>query len=52
MHTHTGDIEAAKPLLIAIAANAAGSLHEVLGLVSLSLSIVYTLYKFYKEKKD
>jgi hypothetical protein len=44
--------ETGKPLLIAIVAAATAPLNEVLGVVSLSLSIVYTLYKFYKEKNN
>jgi hypothetical protein len=42
--------ETGKPLLIAIVATATAPLNEFLGAISLSLSIIYTLYKFYKEK--
>jgi hypothetical protein len=44
------DSETAKPLIVAIVAAAGAHINDMLGLVSLSLSIAYTLYKFYKEK--
>jgi hypothetical protein len=50
MHSHQLDI--IKPLGLSIVAAAAGSVHELLGVTSLSLSIIYTLYKFYKEEKN
>jgi hypothetical protein len=48
---HHQDSETVKPLLVAIVAAAGAHINEMLGTVSLSLSIAYTLFKFYKEKK-
>ena len=46
------NFETVKPLLLSIAATATANLHEVLGVISLSLSITYTLYKFYNDKTN
>lgn len=48
MHSHS--LDTVKPLILSIVAAAAGGVHEILGIVSLSLSITYTLYKFYNDK--
>lgn len=46
------DIDAIKPLILSVVAAATGNIHEMLAVVSLSLSIIYTLYKFYKIKDE
>ena len=49
MHSHLPDV---KPLLLAVGAFSLIEINQVLGTVSIFVSISYTAYKFYKENNN